>query len=1057
MDRDLYPESDAHIINNLSEFLDTTITTFLSTFERFLRRAYHIHFTPIIGHNTQISTSVKPLRLSAHVRFNIRCHNLCVLKNLADNLNSFIYSNVHTSDHDRNNYLTWTYIGKNTSYLRSIVDTSVYNKFRNFRMLYSSKWKANAAPLIPYKDSSVDIKDHLVLYYFDTAPTDHTLYEINHLLEYKADADYTKINNISIGCHKTRDAPDHLLKHSSNTFVDLDKKAIDNVRRALTECKEIHSLLDHDQIFFAYENHTPPLLYTFFLDKSVRYMCPYAQRDHSNNRSYFEYNIATRTAKYKCFNEDCKKHASVHGHYTFKLYHSRDALYMVNSHNAIDTLHCKQNIIQWDEQYSALEMRPYPLVPLCAIRGNMGSAKTKLLINDFLPKHCSDPATRCLFITYQRLLSIKYSFDLQDLNLGFLNYMDAESSNAIYHNKVIVCLDSLCKVQTRNFDFIILDEVTSVLLHFNSQHMSSKSSQICALLELLLLQARHVILLDACVDNTIVHDFTNYICQRKQIQPYYIRNTHIRPSNRHCTAVVNTDHQGVHVLKKRIIDHVLTLIDAGKRIVVTSSTKQFVVDLEQEILARAKNKTVLTYHSGNNIISKSTSSNLTASWSTADVLIYSPSISAGTSFEIPHFHELVAFIDNTFFTPPIDIVLQQMFRVRQLIDGNMTLFINNTLGKSLSSINYPITPEDVDQFLDADIANLSTYYPNDGINMQANIEVRDTQITYSKDKLSYILLRGILVNRNKSLICFEDILINTLRNDYNIPCKIETLKVNEDMIEQATKLMKRLKNLRNVTTFPFSPDVLINYMQFDELDKKEKRGEPLNDLEKQQKWVFHCAIELWGINPQYMDANFYDNYIGQATHKDIQKALDKFFQIQRCKDMLDNSVTEHIKRMKEKLEYIITSDEDYNIDLYKTNVRKYYTRLIAGHRFLDGISEGIDYKEAIKTGTSIEMDASVFHEQVIKYVKGLSESEYKAFITLFDDRDRFSIVSEVVKNKRAQVYLTNRVLKEAFGASIDNSKTKTEGYKKKFIQSRYRSTYKPSSLNLIDYNVTFNL
>jgi hypothetical protein len=72
--------------------------------------------------------------------------------------------------------------------------------------------------------------------------------------------------------------------------------------------------------------------------------------------------------------------------------------------------------------------------------------------------------------------------------------MDIDA-HEITDDKVIVCLDSLHRIKTSNFDFIFIDEATSVFLHFQSTHIQN-SQVICLTLELLLtLPSRYICLM----------------------------------------------------------------------------------------------------------------------------------------------------------------------------------------------------------------------------------------------------------------------------------------------------------------------------------------------------------------------------------------------------------------------------------------------------------------------------------------------------------------------------------------------------------------------------------
>jgi hypothetical protein len=61
-----------------------------------------------------------------------------------------------------------------------------------------------------------------------------------------------------------------------------------------------------------------------------------------------------------------------------------------------------------------------------------------------------------------------------------------------------VCLDSLYRVTTKNFDTVVIDEAVAVFLHFNSTQMVKRAEN-SSLLELIVMQARSTYFMDAAL------------------------------------------------------------------------------------------------------------------------------------------------------------------------------------------------------------------------------------------------------------------------------------------------------------------------------------------------------------------------------------------------------------------------------------------------------------------------------------------------------------------------------------------------------------------------------
>lgn len=1050
IDRDLYPGVDEDIMTNLTPFFDTMIPLFLKKVQAVLLEVYNIQFEPVIGTNTNLSYSLSTSRISSHIRFNIKCKNLEVLRGFYKILNDYIMNNTKTTIHERK-YLTFNKQINDSHYLTTVVDATILKKFSHIRIVYSTKLDdEDKQPLLSYRNSSPHINDHLVMCYPETTPNTN-IPEINDIpTELDIPLDFTKINHGNVEMHvtdKRKHVPEHF--HCKNNRIPYT--TIERVKNLLATSNQVHQLLNSTDIRFKYCENKSEYVYSIALDKSMKYICPLANRVHRHNRSFFEYHHLKKVAYYNCFNENCKHSTKK---YTFKISLEHDNLSLAVS-SANKTLHCKQDLIEWDEVYNAPTMKPYPLLPVTCIRANMGVGKTKALIEQYLPTYANNPDTKILFITYSRTLSMKYAHELK--NFGFVNYLDREKSECIKDKKTIVCLDSLCKIKIKDkedFDFIIIDEITSVLLHFNSKHMKN-CTEINAWFEYLLTCAKHVVVLDACVDNTIVYDVMEYIAAKKGTKPYYIRNTFIRESNRNASILRNTKQTLTAAFKKTIFDYVIERLSENKKVVITSSTKGFVEELTTYIQESkiTKNKRVISYHSGNNDVKKSQSAQFYEDIKHCDAMIYSPTITAGVSIEFPHFDELVSYVENSFYTPPIDIVLQQMFRVRNLNNGNMMIFVNDTIKEEVKASKFPTNRTEIDTMLDEDIGRYNRlYYMNkDLVHSNKIMDMKKRELVYDKELLSYKILRGIITNRNKSLKYFTQILVSTLMSDYKIKCKMCEYHATETKVIKAAKTLQHLKSMNSQAVFPFSHANLLTENAYKDLCVRQKRGDKLTDLEQHQKWLYHCAFDLWKVDPDKIDDEFFNTYIRQAKSTEIKKSISSYLRLSRMCEMLHRGVENHENGMKRALADIVRQKE-YNIELYKTKVKKYYVNLIEGHKFLSAVCQGMDYKSMFMEDGEVTIDFESFHLNVHDYFASLDKEEYQNLVDTFDTTKVFGSVDDVLASKRKTTHFAERILDEAFCIEIESIGQKTSLERIKILKSEYKAMkekYKPGALIML--------
>lgn len=999
LDRNILPEQWYDIPP-----FDDILTTFLSVTQRFLQEVYNIAITLELGTNTHIGYAITFEKYSAHVVIKIKCANVKIVHQVAIDLVKYIYSNIHSSDEERY-HLTFTKVSKLTSQSESIIDTQVYRNFGCFRMLYSSKFKDDAKPLLPYKESSKDSIDHLILCY-PNVQIASTIPCINNSANFQVQADYSKIDSpiklISIP-KSNKPIPPYTIKPENQIIPLIPTAHLENIEKSLINHQELQHILNVPQLAFIYNGYFTPTIYHFCIDKRINHTCPYANppRIHSNNRSYFQYNYSTRIITYRCFAEQCKDKCHIRNFANLSI----DSLSRLTDMNSTNSLHCKDKIIRWNHVYNMPYMQPYPLHPLVVVRANMATGKTKILIEDYFPTHTAHPDTSVLVITYSRLLAKMYSKNLA--HLGFNNYLDFEHVNYIPGTKVIVCLDSLGKLEQEQFDLVILDEVTSVLLHFNSRYMIDKSSFVCKDFKTILLEAQRIIMLDATADNTIVYEIVEFLAIHKQIRPFFIKNTYVRHTNRKAVLILNSRKSNEVALKSKAIDHVLDLLSKNKNVVVTSSTKKFIQQLEIEIQARFNNnktnsKIVIAYHSGNTEDARDTDK-----WNIAHALLYSPSIAAGVSFENPHFHELVAFVDNSFYAPPVDTVLQQLFRVRQLIDGKMSIYVNDYI--SLDEHKYPDVPDTVDAYLEQDVYK----HINKQFNFNSSESYRGMG-KYDKNAFSYKILRGIIINRNKSLHGFTDILRNTLITDYNIPTTIIPLESDQDEIARALKLAKRIKDQKTKEYEDYSEELKISYDEFEEIESKRKRGEFITAREKQQQWIYTCVCELWGIQMNKVDQAFYKEYIGPPTETSMNTAYNKYFAITRYQRYLEYTIEDHKEMFTAKMAHIFSQDE-HSIHLYKAKVKENYSMLIEGHKLLDAI-----FPQPVTNLTNEQ-----FYKSAQDYFKNMSKEDYDKIVYLYDTEDTYSN-RDKLKNCTTLTYLVKRIIEVTFNIQFE-----TVGSKKK--------------------------
>ena len=305
--------------------------------------------------------------------------------------------------------------------------------------------------------------------------------------------------------------------------------------------------------------------------------------------------------------------------------------------------------------------------PCIAIKSACGTGKTKLM-NAYLrslPKEIS-----ILSLTFRRSLAKKQKDDVRDF--GFTHYEDG-----IYFNgkkplmiindplqednpahRLICQIDSLWRV-IGHYDLIILDEMEYKLGHIIS-FIKKKKRDCWNHLRAFIADAHHVVAMDATYSD-MSHDFL-VSCGK---DPWVLINHFNRQADKilhivaHYTGLIHEIEQG---------------ISRRENVVIPVNSKHFSKSLSGYLKKKYAELNMLlinaeTVKDNPDILDSDT-------WDQYQVLIYTPSVTAGISFEKVHFHSCYCYFSNA--VGLANSALQQMFRVRNISTGNIYLHIKSS-------------------------------------------------------------------------------------------------------------------------------------------------------------------------------------------------------------------------------------------------------------------------------------------------------------------------------------------------------------------------------------------
>lgn len=305
------------------------------------------------------------------------------------------------------------------------------------------------------------------------------------------------------------------------------------------------------------------------------------------------------------------------------------------------------------------------------IKSGMGTSKTKRFYEYLDEQLAQNYNQKVLIISFRKSLERKYMEDLG--SKGFVLYDDIKTAyyDSRRYPKLIVQVNSLWRV-IGEYDTVLLDEISYTLdtLIDYSQH----KTQITQALKSYIKNCKKLICLDAFL--------TNVECN-------YIKS--IR-GNDQCLIINNSKKKRagtcVELKENNFIETMMEKILAGKKIVIASNVKKFLLNKIEPLLQKHQ----ITYK----FITRDSSeiTNVT-DWNNYQVIGYSPTIVAGLSFEIPEYFDYrFGYFSNLSATP--DICIQMLFRVRSTTHNEIFLCIKDN---NFTSKDFPVTDEEITEWL----------------------------------------------------------------------------------------------------------------------------------------------------------------------------------------------------------------------------------------------------------------------------------------------------------------------------------------------------------------------
>lgn len=395
----------------------------------------------------------------------------------------------------------------------------------------------------------------------------------------------------------------------------------------------------------------------------------------------------------------------------------------------------------------------FPLVNTLCVHANMKMGKTKAL-EAFLQRHFASTLMPAIirFVSFRQT----FTFSIKSAFSDFVVYNEVKG--LLDQPKLIVQVESLHRIKicpgVPKPDLLILDECESIFEQFDSGLLKHFNGSF-AVFQWLLRESKHVVCMDAGMS-----DRTYRILER--MRPDFgteiKRNSGGAASQKVCYhhntfRNATKDKYTFTTDKLKWLGMLYSALDNDERITIPISSLAEAKIIEANLRKRYKNKSIKLYSSETSIAErKDHFADVNTTWLNYDVLIYTPTISAGISFEQHHFDKMFGyFIDSSC---PIPTCIQMMGRIRDVKSKQYVIYLNGT------SNDMPTTPEDIKHALYTTRENLMKTLPCDGSFLSFTY-TPEGNIQYYFDDYFYLWIENVRI-RNLSHNEFVKLMVSTI-------------------------------------------------------------------------------------------------------------------------------------------------------------------------------------------------------------------------------------------------------------------------------------------------------
>lgn len=397
----------------------------------------------------------------------------------------------------------------------------------------------------------------------------------------------------------------------------------------------------------------------------------------------------------------------------------------------------------------------------------------------------------------------------------FLNYLDKKCN--INDDKCkgrVISMESLHKYDTRNkVDLLIIDEFPDVIKVLSSVTLKNRKEECVLKFEHIMRNAGMLIYMSS----DLTHDYVDIVNRYRDMMNHYV----FYAANKHfydvkCNAYVTNDY---NVTMQKLKED----LQAGYKLCISTTSPKIGHKIYAFIKKEYPDKKMSYYYAECSKEVRDELNNIDEIWLTKDIIIYTPTISHGVSFDKQHFDKVYGIFPTNVVCS--ETCMQMLRRVRYTNTGEYVIFANNRFKDCL-----PKNVKDVKEFITEFISEKNTLISTfdysqlkptidyDGIISLTKddkfvdyMECIYTNIAYENKSQSGLLRRlisimnkmGVKIHSLKNLMIKEAYEYNIVKEGVEV--KYEDISINKDEKKELTEtyMNERIENakiLLNKTT-----------------------------------------------------------------------------------------------------------------------------------------------------------------------------------------------------------------------------------------------------------------